>query len=58
MTTVHEPVGYTARLNELDAIKRAAHLGPDPAATQRQHGKGKLTARERIDLLLGSVSKF
>ncbi|MBH0245622.1 acyl-CoA carboxylase subunit beta [Streptomyces cavourensis] len=26
--------------------------GPDPLATERQHAKGKLTARERIDLLL------
>lgn len=52
MTTVHEPPGYAERLAELDAIKRAARVGPDPAATDRQHGKGKLTARERIDLLL------
>ncbi|MFI5500846.1 acyl-CoA carboxylase subunit beta [Nocardia asteroides] len=52
MTTVHEPTGYLDRLDELDAVKRAARLGPDPAATERQHAKGKLTARERIDLLL------
>ncbi|MGW5383197.1 acyl-CoA carboxylase subunit beta [Nocardia sp. NPDC003963] len=52
MTTVHQPTGYTARLDELDAIKRTVRLGPDPAGTERQHAKGKLTARERIDQLL------
>src|SRR5262245_27134940 len=32
----------------------------DPAAVARQHGRGKLTARERIDLLLdpGSFVEF
>jgi acetyl-CoA carboxylase carboxyltransferase component len=32
--------------------RRAAQAGPGPAATRRQHEQGKLTARERIDLLL------
>jgi acetyl-CoA carboxylase carboxyltransferase component len=40
------------RLEELDLIKEEARKGPDPRATERQHAKGKLTARERIDLLL------
>ena len=44
--TLHDTVG------ELDAIKISARLGPDPLATQRQHDKGKLTAHERIELLL------
>jgi acetyl-CoA carboxylase carboxyltransferase component len=39
------------RLDELSECKAAARLGPDPAATARQHAKGKLTAHERIDLL-------
>nr|WP_260606911.1 acyl-CoA carboxylase subunit beta [Streptomyces sp. WAC08241] len=34
------------------AVKELARTGPDPEATERQHAKGKLTARERIGLLL------
>ena len=34
------------------AAKGAARQGPDPAATARQHAQGKLTVRERLDLLL------
>ncbi len=40
------------RLEELGLIKEEVRKGPDPRATERQHAKGKLTARERIDLLL------
>ncbi|WP_308432577.1 carboxyl transferase domain-containing protein, partial [Streptomyces echinoruber] len=39
-------------LTELAQIKEQVLQGPDPAATERQHAKGKLTARERIGLLL------
>ncbi|MCD9196496.1 carboxyl transferase domain-containing protein, partial [Streptomyces albireticuli] len=47
------------RVEELNLIRDEVHEGPDPAATERQHAKGKLTARERIDLLLdeGSFSE-
>ncbi|MDI3390340.1 acyl-CoA carboxylase subunit beta [Streptomyces sp. B-S-A8] len=45
-----------SRIEELTQIKDAARQGPDPAATERQHGKGKLTAQERIDLLLDKGS--
>ncbi len=38
-------------LDELAELKRAAQDGDDPAATERQHARGKLTARERIALL-------
>ena len=38
-------------LEELAELKRAAQDGDDPAATERQHARGKLTARERIALL-------
>ncbi|GHG83324.1 acyl-CoA carboxylase subunit beta [Streptomyces griseocarneus] len=41
---------------ELSELKELARGGPDPAATERQHAKGKLTARERIDLLLDKGS--
>jgi acetyl-CoA carboxylase carboxyltransferase component len=40
-----------ARLAELQAIKDRARQG-DPKATERQHARGKLTVRERLDLLL------
>ncbi|MFF7334525.1 acyl-CoA carboxylase subunit beta [Streptomyces sp. NPDC090306] len=44
------------RARELGAVKESAVQGPDSAATERQHAKGKLTARERIDLLLDKGS--
>ena len=44
------------QLDELERTKQAVLQGPDQAATQRQHDKGKLTARERIDLLLDEGS--
>ncbi len=44
------------RLEELRLIKDEARHGPDPAATERQHAKGKLTAHERIALLLDEGS--
>ncbi|MFI7118842.1 acyl-CoA carboxylase subunit beta [Amycolatopsis sp. NPDC049868] len=51
MTTVQEQA-ETTPLDELDQLKERSRLGPDPRATERQHAKGKLTARERIELLL------
>ncbi|WP_216588917.1 acyl-CoA carboxylase subunit beta [Streptomyces brasiliscabiei] len=44
------------RIAELTEIKESARLGPDLAATERQHAKGKLTAHERIALLLDKGS--
>ncbi|GAA1834429.1 acyl-CoA carboxylase subunit beta [Luedemannella flava] len=44
------------RLAELREVKRLVSAGPDPAATERQHARGKLTARERIDLLMDKDS--
>ncbi|WP_329136784.1 acyl-CoA carboxylase subunit beta [Streptomyces sp. NBC_01476] len=43
-------------LAELSAIKEQARQGPGPDATERQHHKGKLTAHERIELLLDKGS--
>ncbi|MEV7616924.1 carboxyl transferase domain-containing protein, partial [Streptomyces sp. NPDC089799] len=43
------------RVEELHRIKESARDG-DPAATERQHAKGKLTAHERIGLLLDKGS--
>ncbi|GII90716.1 acyl-CoA carboxylase subunit beta [Sinosporangium siamense] len=55
MTLLHErPQEPTneERLAELHLLREKVQQGPDPAATERQHAKGKLTARERIELLL------
>ncbi|SEK86779.1 acyl-CoA carboxylase subunit beta [Streptacidiphilus jiangxiensis] len=41
---------------DLERIRASAHAGPDESATERQHAKGKLTARERIGLLLDEGS--
>lgn len=46
----------TAATLELKEIKDRILEGPDPAATERQHAKGKLTAHERIALLLDKGS--
>ena len=47
-------------LQELDARRAAARLGGGQKRIDAQHAKGKLTARERIDLLLdeGSFEEF
>ncbi|WP_422755600.1 acyl-CoA carboxylase subunit beta [Micromonospora sp. WMMD708] len=50
MTSTIDPV--RPGVDELNRIKDQIRRGPDPAATRRQHAKGKLTAYERIDLLL------
>ncbi|WP_404954892.1 acyl-CoA carboxylase subunit beta [Streptomyces sp. 147326] len=39
------------RVAELGAIKESAELGPSPRASEAQHARGKLTVRERLDLL-------
>jgi len=39
------------RTAELGALRRQVTSGPSEKATQTQHAKGKLTARERLDLL-------
>jgi propionyl-CoA carboxylase beta chain len=39
-------------LERLEKLNRQAELGGGEARIERQHDKGKLTARERIDLLL------
>ncbi|MYY01889.1 MULTISPECIES: carboxyl transferase domain-containing protein, partial [unclassified Streptomyces] len=44
------------RVAELHAIREQALRGPSDRATEAQHAKGKLTARERIALLLDEGS--
>jgi len=41
-----------AILDELEAKREQARLGGGQARIDKQHAKGKLTARERIELLL------
>ncbi len=43
--------GMRERVAELAALRSRAHSGPSPRATEAQHAKGKLTARERLELL-------
>ncbi|MET1000682.1 MAG: carboxyl transferase domain-containing protein, partial [Acidimicrobiia bacterium] len=46
------PIPVQERIDELAKLKEEArHAGSD-AAVQRQHQRGKLTARERLDILL------
>jgi len=40
------------RLDRLDRMREEARLGGGEARITRQHDAGKLTARERLDLLL------
>ena len=56
MTTAPAPADAEGPVEELLRLKRTARDGTDPAATERQHAKGKLTARERIGLLLDEGS--
>jgi acetyl-CoA carboxylase carboxyltransferase component len=44
------------RVAELRALREKALEGPSERATQAQHAKGKLTVRERIELLLDEGS--
>ncbi|MFD3741305.1 carboxyl transferase domain-containing protein, partial [Streptomyces sp. NPDC058629] len=45
-----------AARDELAAVRAEALRGPSDKATEAQHAKGKLTARERIGLLLDAGS--
>ncbi|MEZ7007721.1 carboxyl transferase domain-containing protein, partial [Streptomyces sp. AD55] len=47
-----EPTDARGRVAELHDIRARAVAGPSEKATAAQHAKGKLTARERIELLL------
>ncbi|MFF3822024.1 carboxyl transferase domain-containing protein, partial [Streptomyces bluensis] len=46
------PDPVVGRVAELHEIRAQALAGPSEKATAAQHAKGKLTARERIELLL------
>ena len=44
------------RLERLRELREEAQLGGGPARIEQQHARGKLTARERLDLLLDAES--
>ncbi|MBD0676365.1 acyl-CoA carboxylase subunit beta [Kitasatospora sp. NPDC091335] len=66
MTVVHEaqvdggapevPADARGRVAELHELREKVRRGPSDKATEAQHAKGKLTARERIELLLDEGS--
>jgi methylmalonyl-CoA decarboxylase subunit alpha len=50
-TTEPRRVDLRARVDELREVRAAVADGPSPRATEAQHARGKLTVRERLDLL-------
>ena len=44
------------RVDALALLRQEVYLGPEPEATERQHRRGKLTARERIERLCDAGS--
>ncbi|MEU1478296.1 carboxyl transferase domain-containing protein, partial [Streptomyces sp. NPDC005760] len=51
-----EPADARGRVAELHVLRAQALDGPGERATEAQRAKGKLTARERIELLLDAGS--
>ncbi|AUY52695.1 acyl-CoA carboxylase subunit beta [Streptomyces sp. CB01881] len=56
MPTTEVSGSVSERTAQLGALKELVREGPDREATERQHARGKLTARERIELLLDKGS--
>jgi acetyl-CoA carboxylase carboxyltransferase component len=56
VTVDDEDIGLRARTRELHDLKRSVHDGPDSKATEAQLAKGKLTVRERLELLFDKGS--
>src|SRR5881394_1686583 len=52
----HAVNSTAARLTELHTLREQAMQGGGPKRIEQQHAKGKLTARERLDLLLDEGS--
>jgi len=49
-------MGMRDKLKQLEELRRASELGGGPERLQAQHARGKLSARERLDLLLDEGS--
>jgi propionyl-CoA carboxylase beta chain len=45
-----------AKIDRLRAMKAESRMGGGQARIDQQHARGKLTARERLDLLLDAAS--
>jgi acetyl-CoA carboxylase carboxyltransferase component len=56
MTAGNGSGGVPPRIGRLHDLRRQAREGGGPERVERQHAAGKLTARERIDLLLDESS--
>jgi acetyl-CoA carboxylase carboxyltransferase component len=48
--------GLRAAVGELRALRAVVHAGPGEEATRRQHERGKLTVRERLELIFDEGS--
>lgn len=57
-TSLRKEDYYKNLIRKLDAIKESIKLGGGKNAIAKQHEKGKLTARERISLLIDSDTTF
>src|SRR5436305_13958865 len=55
MTRQHQPETYEEKLAQLEELRAAAQSGSE-AAVEKQHARGKMTARERIEKLLDPAS--
>lgn len=49
-------MGMREKLKQLEELRRTSELGGGPERLQAQHARGKLSARERLDLLLDEGS--
>jgi propionyl-CoA carboxylase beta chain len=49
-------MGMRERLKQLEELRRQAELGGGPERLEAQHARGKLSARERLDVLLDEGS--
>ncbi|MDP9070814.1 MAG: acyl-CoA carboxylase subunit beta [Actinomycetota bacterium] len=52
----HDAAGPRLRAERIRSARAQAYATLDPKATDRQHARGKLTARERLELLLDQGS--
>ncbi|MGH3243385.1 MAG: acyl-CoA carboxylase subunit beta [Spirillospora sp.] len=50
-TAAERPVDMRSSVAELRGVKEVAEQGPSPESTERQHARGKLTVRERLEKL-------
>ena len=49
-------MAHEEKFQRLEELREASRQGGGPKAVERQHERGKLTARERIEVLLDATS--